>query len=75
MCVLLWSKKIQTIIKNDFYIFFVGYITNGRIELCIILDRHMVIKKSMTCHRYYSRYFISNFNTRLRKCCLEEYVA
>lgn len=48
MCVLLWSKKIQTIIKNDFYIFFVGYITNGRIELCIILDRHMVIKKSMT---------------------------
>ena len=54
------------------------YITCGRTGLCIISDRHAAIKNSMTrefsepvgYHRYCSRHFVSNFNTRFKNIVL-----
>ena len=55
------------------------YVTGGRTDLYIILDRHATIKHSMArelpesigYHHYYSRHLVSNFNTRFKNIVLK----
>ena len=55
------------------------YVIGGHTGLCIISDRHAAIKNSMAhefpepvgYHRYCSRYFVSNFNTRFKNIVLK----
>jgi hypothetical protein len=50
------------------------YVTGGRIDICIISDRHADIKNKveeiwcqpLEYHQYWARHFVSNFNHKFK---------